>query len=107
MTDKNTYNLTLMFGMGANIATIVCYHDKEINSGMILMIANSYSQVAIRMSQCRPVPPQEFVDIVNKGLLNDYPGLKTVVIKSDLVMGISMKPLQNPLSNTNTDNVVS
>lgn len=105
MTDKHTYNLTLMFGVGANIATIVCYHDDEINSGLVMMIANSYSQIAIRMSQCRPVPPQEFVDIINKGLLNDYPGLKTVVIKSDVVMGIAMRPMQNPSTGTNSDMV--
>lgn len=106
MIDKHTYNLALMFGAGvniANIATIVCYHDMEINPGMVIMIANSYSQLAIRMSQCRPVSLQEFVDIVNKGLLNDYPGLKTVVIKSDVIIGIGTHLTQNPSSNTNTD----
>lgn len=103
MADKHTYNLTMAFGIGNNIATIVCYHDEEINSGLVRMIANSYAQIAIAQSKNQLVLPETFVNIVNAGLLNDYPNLKTVIVKSDVVMVISGMPKQNPLPNLNPD----
>lgn len=105
MADKHTYNLTMMFGVGQNIATIVCYHDDEIDKGLVCMIANSYIQVAIAQSRMRPVPPEEFLNIVNRGLQNDYPNLQTVVVKSDVVVAVTMRPNNRSSMNPNDPNL--
>lgn len=99
-SDKHTYNLCMVFGVADSVTTIVCYHDNEINSGMVRMIAQNHLNQLMQSVQGKPIPAKAFVDAVLQGLQNDYPGLQTVVVKSDAILGVIHRS-QNPLSNLN------